>query len=144
MLENAVAAGIENAELYKHLGGNYFELGDESTADKHYRHALRLDPDHLGARVNYGWLLYHRGKYAAAIRHYRHVLARAPNSAAQFNLGLALLAEGRTDSAQAVYAAGIKHYGVEEAERIGADDDLLSLAETGAEAALAIHLRYWP
>ena len=212
VLEDAVAAGIENAELYKHLGRNYFELGDapraaelqrqaivldpeniqahsnlggilatiglldqaraaytrasvldphnaqhyyqlaelaralgdEPVADEQYHHALRLDPDHVGARINYGWLHYRRGNYAAAIRHFRHVLSRAPNSAAQFNLGLALLAQGRVDSARTVYAAAVEHYGMEEAERIGADEDLLSLAEAGAEAARAIYLRYWP
>ena len=81
--------------------------GDLPAAIGHYRRALALYPQDSAARTNLGWLLYRQGELAAAVEHFRTVVDRTPNSAAQFNLGLALLAQGDTDAARTATARAL-------------------------------------
>ena len=144
----AFARASELAPLDPRYHGRLADLarvaGDLPAAIGHYRRTLALNPQDSAARTNLGWLLYRQGEFAAAVEHFRTVVDRTPNSAAQFNLGLALLAQGDTDSARAAYAEAVRRYGAAEAEQIGATADLRALIDTGLDAARDIYRTYWP
>ena len=131
--------------IFTQIGVEFFRSGDLSSSTRAYRKALAVDADNRTARTNLGWNLYLGGEYRAAIEVYRRVLAEQPNSTACFNLGLAYLASGESDAAKATYARGVEEFGAEEAERIGAVDDLKELIGRGIRAseAQAVLDTYW-
>jgi len=60
--------------------------------------AVRLDPDSVDARTNYGAVLMRQRRFVEAEAEFRQVLARAPgHGSAEINLGLLKLTEGRLD-----------------------------------------------
>ena len=144
----AFARASELAPLDPRYHGRLADLarvaGDLPAAIGDYRRALALNPQDSAARTNLGWLLYRQGEFAAAVEHFRTVVDRTPNSAAQFHLGLALLAQGDTDAARTAYAEAVRRYGAAEAEQIGATADLRALIDTGLDAARDIYRTYWP
>lgn len=74
-----------------------------AAAQDAYRRALRLDPDHVDARVNLGRLLHEDGDPRAAAAQYRRALAAREDATAAFNLGVALEDQGRPADALAAY-----------------------------------------
>ena len=131
---------------YARLGIAFFDLGAVKKSNAAYERALLLDKNNTTARVNMGWGLYRTGDIPGAIAVYQAVLGRQKHSIVQFNLGLAYLAMGDLAAADVTYAAAIAEYGTEEAERIGADNDLRELASSSKHAEQVRQLlhRYWP
>jgi protein O-mannosyl-transferase len=83
------------------LGNTYKEQGDMDKAFEHFREVIRLKPDFADAQNNVGIILelYYK-KNTEAIGHYRHALEIEPGNANfHFNLGMALMNEGKTDEA---------------------------------------------
>ena len=131
---------------YTRLGIALFDLGAVKKSNAAYEQALLLDENNTTARVNMGWGLYRTGDIPEAIAVYQAVLGRQKHIIAQFNLGLAYLAQGELAAADATYGAAIAEFGTEEAERIGADNDLRELARNSkhAENVRELLRKYWP
>ncbi len=131
---------------YTRLGIAFFDLGAVKKSNVAYERALLLDKNNTTARVNMRWGLYRTGDIPGATAVYQAVLGRQKHSIVQFNLGLAYLAMGDLAAADVTYAAAIAEYGTEEAERIGADNDLQELASSSKHAEQVRQLlhRYWP
>lgn len=80
---------------------------DEAIA--HYREALRLAPDYVGARNELGLALASRGRPEEAIAEFREVLRLHPGAAAAHNgLAIALEGAGRLDEAIAEYREAVR------------------------------------
>lgn len=67
--EIAVQNAPENAEAVSCVGYAQHRLGEDEAAIETLRSALRLDPDHVEARVYLANILYDRGDYEAALYH---------------------------------------------------------------------------
>jgi Flp pilus assembly protein TadD len=67
--EVAVAQAPEHAEAVACVAYAQHRLGDERGAVSVLRRALKLDPDHIEARIYLGNILYDRGEYEAALYH---------------------------------------------------------------------------
>ena len=80
---------------------------------------------------------------AAAAAQFRRALALGSHSAAAFNLGLALLAQGQVEEAAAAYGRAVEEYGAEEAVRLGAVEELREAVEGGGGLGREILARYW-
>ena len=133
------------AATFTQIGVELFRSGDHRYSTLAYRKALAADKDDLTARTNLGWNLYLSGDYGAAIDEFHQALEKQSGSTARFNLGLAYLASGESDAAKATYARGVEEFGAEEAERIGAVDDLRELIRLNSQAASAREIlrTYW-
>jgi tetratricopeptide (TPR) repeat protein len=82
------------------------ELDDE--AARSYEHAIRVDADHVSARINLGRIRHRSRDYDAAETLYREALAREPDHAiAAFNLGVVLEDRGAVDAAIDSYQLAI-------------------------------------
>ncbi|MFT7695637.1 MAG: tetratricopeptide (TPR) repeat protein [Candidatus Latescibacterota bacterium] len=134
------------ADDYAGIGANLHALGQMDAALAAYRRAMALDPNNTPTHTNLGWLLYVQGKYREAIGHYLIALEHQPNATAQFNMGLAHMALGDFAAARQVYAQGIERFGAEEAQSIGAVDDLRALlAKSPSKADIRQLLNeFWP
>ncbi|MHC4731341.1 MAG: tetratricopeptide repeat protein [Planctomycetota bacterium] len=73
-----------------------------------YRRVLRLDPDHVDARVNLGRLLHEAGEPGAAEEQYLRALAVREDATAAFNLGVALEDQERLADALAAYERALR------------------------------------
>ena len=67
--EIAVQNAPESAEAVSCVGYAQHRLGEDEAAAATLRTALRLDPDHVEARIYLGNILYDRGDYEAALYH---------------------------------------------------------------------------
>ncbi|MDQ6738494.1 MAG: tetratricopeptide repeat protein [Gemmatimonadota bacterium] len=67
--EIAVQNASESAEAVSCVGYAQHRMGEDDEAVATLRSALRLDPDHVEARVYLGNILYDRGDYEAALYH---------------------------------------------------------------------------
>ena len=67
--EIAVQNAAESAEAVSCVGYAQHRMGEDDEAVATLRAALRLDPDHVEARVYLGNILYDRGDYEAALYH---------------------------------------------------------------------------
>jgi len=83
------------------MGNVYKELGDMDKAFLHFQEVIKLKPDFSDAQNNVGIILeLHYKKNAEAISHYRQALAVTPdNPGYHFNLGMALMQEGKLPEA---------------------------------------------
>jgi tetratricopeptide (TPR) repeat protein len=89
--------------------GCALEEGDGAKARAAYRKALDLEPSHVGAQVNLGYLLHAAGELEAAERVYRGALQWAPrNAIVLFNLGVVLEDLQRAEEAVSAYRAAIE------------------------------------
>jgi tetratricopeptide (TPR) repeat protein len=78
-------------------------------AQKAYRQAVALEPEHAGAHLNLGRLLHEAGDARAAEFHYRLAVGdRALRATASFNLGVALEDQGLHDEALLAYARALE------------------------------------
>ena len=91
------------------LGGVLAALGDTAGAERAYRRALLLRPDHAETHYNLGLLFQESARPDEAIACYRKALQRKPGFApAHNNLGNALKVKGRVDEAMTHYAEALK------------------------------------
>lgn len=136
----------EDGQLYLQLARSLLATGDRPAAVQALEQAAHLMPGKTAIFRDLGYLYLREQRFADAVEAYRTALAQQPDSAAQFNLGLALLAEGEIQEAQEVYARGVRDFGADEAVRIGAVDGLQSLIAQGIHptAARQILDAHWP
>jgi hypothetical protein len=101
LLTRAVRMVPDDPDLANDLGLLLVEQGRPAEGLVHIRNALRLDADHVQARINLGNSLAARGDLAGAIAAYRAALRVAPaDPIAHANLGMALLLQGRLPEAE--------------------------------------------
>jgi tetratricopeptide (TPR) repeat protein len=90
----------DNSVIHNNLG---FELAIMDRADdalKHYREAIRINPDFEIAYINLGKALLLKGKVNESVRYYQALLEIKPAYAGvHHNLGLVLLREGDIENA---------------------------------------------
>ncbi len=100
VLEAAVAAAPDNAEVLNALGSTYVQLGRLDEAVTALRHALMADPDPAEIYVNLGTALFRKGDQIAAIEALRSAIVARPGFAAAHN-NLAAILNARGDFSQA-------------------------------------------
>ena len=92
---HALAAGYESSTAHDSLACIYRDEGKFDLALQHYQDALRLSPESVGTRINYGLWLVIRGHVDEGIAQYRTALDIDPgNTLAESNLGQALVVRG--------------------------------------------------
>ena len=131
---------------FSNLGTAFHSLGRFGESEQAYRRALALDQKNSPTHTNLGWLLYMQGKYREATGHYLIALEHDPNATAQFNLGLAHMAQGNFATKRRVYTQGLARFGTEEAQRIGAVDSLRALLAKSPSVSEIRQLldEFWP
>jgi hypothetical protein len=92
------------------------------------------------------WLFYFQGRWQEAIDQHRLALEHEVNADAPFALGLAYRANEDDRAAQTTYAQGIRLFGAEDAQQIGALQSLDALIKNSEENIVAreIRMTYWP
>lgn len=105
VLQDAIDAAPDRADLYFKLGLALNQSGDSRSAIVAYRRSIQLDPDDPSPYINLGLIsMQHFGQAEEAEREFRHALALAPKDlAALANLGLALQDLGRHEEALDLY-----------------------------------------
>ena len=133
-------------DTYAELGFQYFEQNRHDLAIEAYQQALYLNPDDRLARISLGWLFYFQGRWQEAIDQHRLALEHEVDADAQFTLSLAYRANGDDRAAQTTYAQGIRLFGAEDAQQIGALQSLDALIKNSEENIVAreIRMTYWP
>ncbi|MCZ2496549.1 tetratricopeptide repeat protein [Xylophilus sp. Kf1] len=96
----ALALAPDRAEVHNHLAGVLARRADAGgpggEAERHYREAVRLQPDNAVHRSNLGALWFDQGRLAEAEEALRQALAMDPQQpSAHINLGQLLLSLGR-------------------------------------------------
>ncbi|MDE2516102.1 MAG: hypothetical protein KGL12_08765 [Rhodospirillales bacterium] len=105
VLERAVAACPDQADIAYHLGNARLARGAPGAALAAYDLALSWAPDHVSAWHNRGVALAAMGAPGPAAESFRAVLARAPaHASAAFHLGRALIALDQPEAALEVLA----------------------------------------
>ena len=134
------------ARLYANMGDGYFARRDWANAIRARENALRYDPSRKETRLLLGWTYFMTNRFEDAIATYRAVLAQGPDSEAHFNIGLAHIALGDTETAAQIYAEGIARYGRREAKAAKARENLEQLVSLGIQTAVAQKLiqRHFP
>ena len=102
-LEQAIAAGIDNAELYKRLGRYHFHNGDALRATELHRRAIAIDPDNLQAHTNLGAILSTIGQWPEARAAFERASALEPHNPAHY-AQIAELARAQGDFPAAIDA----------------------------------------
>jgi len=83
--------------------------GQIGEAIDHFREAIRLKPDHVGAHINLGVALSQKGQIDEAIRLYQEALRLRPGDAdVHYNLGVALAKRGRMEEAIGHYQEAVR------------------------------------
>jgi len=102
----ASGGSSSTSEVHHRLANVLSAAGNRPLAEEHYREALRLSPDFVVGRHDYGIALAQWGRRMEAIVQFRRVVElEATNVMARYNLGLALAEEGRFDEAVEALAA---------------------------------------
>ena len=97
------------AIAYNGLGNALADQGKLNEAIPHYREAIRLKDDFVGAHYNLGLALATQGKLDEAIAHFREAIRLdEEHSDAHCNLGNALADQGKLDEAIAHYREAIR------------------------------------
>ena len=115
-LEQALTAGIENAELYKRLGRLYFQQGEAAQAAELHRLAIAIAPDNVQAHTNLGAILKTLDQWQEARHAYAQASALEPHNPAH-PLQIAELSRAQGDLPAAIDA-------YREALRLGPDNAL--------------------
>jgi len=97
------------ARTHFDLAVAYQGQGKLDKAHEHYSKALALEPDHLGASMNLGAILYELGKTDEAIEVYQKALVLMQDSVdLHFNLGVLYYKKGRSPDAIRELEAALK------------------------------------
>jgi tetratricopeptide (TPR) repeat protein len=100
-LRNVIKADPRNPYAFHFLGAALFETGEHEAARDAYRAALRLAPNHLGARVALSHLLRQLGDLDGALSQANEALRRFPGDGeAMQAAGLAYAAKGNKKAAK--------------------------------------------
>jgi tetratricopeptide (TPR) repeat protein len=106
LLREVLAADAQNPYAYFFLGQAFYEVGEIEPARDAYQAALKLAPDHLGARVALCHVLRKLGDHRGAIREGMAALEKAPQDAdALYATGMAYFARGDTTAARRYLSA---------------------------------------
>ncbi|MFF5967353.1 tetratricopeptide repeat protein [Streptomyces collinus] len=135
-------APVERAAYLEQAGRLAFERGDPGVALRHFREAVRLDPDQRAARAGQGRALAALGRTAQALKAYRAALAGQPCPRYALELGELYESLGMPDAARAQY--GLLRERVRGAAADGADEGLVLgrlEADHGDPAAAVRRLR---
>ena len=109
-LQEAVRLKPELHPAWNLLGNTLAALGDAAGAERAYRRALALRPDHAETQYNLALFFQHAGRLDEAIACYRKALALRPTlAAAHNNLANALKMKGRVDDAFLHYEQAVRH-----------------------------------
>jgi cytochrome c-type biogenesis protein CcmH/NrfG len=101
MLRDVIHADPENPYAYFFLGQAFYEVGEMEPSRDAYRAALRLAPQHLGARVALTHVLRKLGQSREAVVEGLAALEQAPTDGeVLYALGLAYLARGENVAAR--------------------------------------------
>jgi len=107
-MERALAAGGPNAENTNwtrvQLGNLYFNVGDVSSAEFHYRKALALFPGYVHAQAGLARVAAAKGRLEEAVVLYQEVVERFPLPEYTIALGDLEVAAGHPDRAAKRYA----------------------------------------
>ena len=109
LLEDALAAEPERADLHFLLGIAYFRLEEDALAVQSFRHALKLNPSHVRARYNLGAAYFRQSQWDAAATEFMAIPESAPDmaAAAYLNAGLARTKQGERDAARTLFEQAI-------------------------------------
>ena len=100
LFEHATDVTDNNHVMHNNLGFSLTARGRSDDAIKHYKEALRMNPDFELANVNLGIALLSQGKLDQSIDYYQNVLREKPGYAGvHHNLGIVLLRKGMIDDA---------------------------------------------
>lgn len=115
------------------LGTALARLGRHAEAERHFAHALRLDPAHATARFNHAAVLAELGRGDEALRESRSTIAAMPgNPQAHNSLGAVSLRLGRLEEALAAYETALRLDPGNAQARSGAEQVRQRLAAAGA------------
>jgi tetratricopeptide (TPR) repeat protein len=95
--------------FYRNRASGRIDLDRLEEAEQDCEQARALAPDHPYTHTRLGDLALARGVYSAAVDHYTAAIERQPDAGFYFGRGLAHLAMGNPDQAQADYRSGISH-----------------------------------
>src|SRR5947209_4151281 len=108
LIGKAIVRNSAVADFHCNFGAALHALGRVSEAEAHYRHAIRLKPNHVETYNNLGNALNTQGRTAEAQQLFRQALALRPGYAeAHFNLARVLFSQGRTDEAIRYYQQAV-------------------------------------
>ena len=108
LIGKAIVRNGRVADFHCNIGSALQALGRLNEAKKHYRWAIKLDPNHAESYNNFGNALMEQGRYEEARRQYRRALVLRPSYAeAHSNLGNALLQLGELHPAAHHYRQAI-------------------------------------
>ena len=94
----------ENADLLVLMADSYLAQGNRGKAEKVYRRALDLDPNHIDGSLNLAMLLVAKRERNEALAMINRILAKNPNHArAHFCLGMTYNAQADINDAFAQY-----------------------------------------
>lgn len=85
---SAGASPADAAEIHNNMGLLLTDMRRFDEATAHFQEALRLSPQSVGARVNFGSLLRRQGRHEAAVRQYAAALALESPHRALIHLNL--------------------------------------------------------
>ncbi|MFD8226260.1 tetratricopeptide repeat protein [Streptomyces massasporeus] len=114
---------VERAAYLERSGQLAFERGDLDVALRHFREAVRLDPDQWAARAGQGRTLAALGRTTEALHAYRAALAGQPCPRYALELGELYESLGRPEAARGQY--GVLRERVRRAAAGGADEELV-------------------
>ena len=109
LLLPALAQDAQAADLWLALGSVYRQMGDDARAERHYREALRLQPNLVAALGNLADLLADRAEFDTALKLYDRALKLEPeNAQARLNRAVLHLLKGNLKDGWRDYAARAK------------------------------------
>ncbi|MFF9115358.1 tetratricopeptide repeat protein [Streptomyces massasporeus] len=114
---------VERAAYLERAGQLAFERGDPDVALRHFREAVRLDPDQWAARAGQGRTLAALGRTTQALNAYRAALAAQPCPQYALELGELYESLGMPEAARVRY--GVLRERVRRAAAGGADEELV-------------------
>lgn len=90
-------------------GADAFQRGALDTAERHYREAIRLDPDYVEGHIGLGSVLAQRGQDDEAVRSFEEAIKHdSNNSRAYAGLGVALSGLGDVQGAVAAFEKAVE------------------------------------